>query len=138
MDEREKTINGLVYLANWLHGKFEQTGEGDYELDAQTAENAIELLKAKLPRTLKLEELLSICEEPVWLEPKSGKSYTGWVLIDNIREGAGETDIKLRLTRPGRVMICPNIDLYGSKWRCWTSKPTKEQMEAEPWATKQE
>ena len=91
------------------------------------------LLKARLPRVLKLEELLSICEEPVWLEPKSGKSYTGWVLIDNIREGAEGTDIKLCMTRPGRVMVCPNIDLYGIKWRCWTSRPTVGQREAVKW-----
>ena len=49
MDKREKTIKGLEYLANWLHGKFEQTGEGDYELDAQTAEDAIALLKDQAP-----------------------------------------------------------------------------------------
>ncbi len=85
------------------------------------------------PRVLRPEELAALSEEPVWLEPKSGKSYTGWVLIDTVREGSGEANKKLRLTRPGRVMVCPNIDLYGIKWRCWTSRPTDGQREAEPW-----
>ena len=49
MDKRDNTIRGLEYLAKWLHGKFEQTGEGDYELDAQTAENALALLKEQEP-----------------------------------------------------------------------------------------
>ena len=25
-------------------------------------------------------------------------------------------------------------DEYGKTWRCWTSRPTDEQMEATPWA----
>lgn len=42
---REEVIRGLKGLAGWLDGKYEQTGEVDYDTDAEIVEDAIALLK---------------------------------------------------------------------------------------------
>lgn len=42
---REEVIRGLKGLAGWLDGKYEQTGEVDYDTDAEIVEEAIALLK---------------------------------------------------------------------------------------------
>ena len=44
-------------------------------------------------------------------------------------------DIYVDLVRPD-VSICEHFrgDKYGEEWRCWLRKPTKEEMEATPWA----
>ena len=177
MDKRDNTIKGLEYLANWLHGKFEQTGEGDYELDAQTAENAIELLKAldvtpeelerlkkcrheckidcllehyerikderdallkeKVPRLLTAEDFENnpkVDQDgflPCWVECNEKENAAG-VRLGLITEGEnlnGWTEVQV-IALPGQRSHNPNV-------RYWTGIPTKEQMEAEPWATKQ-
>lgn len=85
-------------------------------------EQAIELLKAHEPRVVKLEEIRM--DEVYWAEQdnisrpwpiamhhikNSGSVYEDWM---------GESY---------------NINEYGKKWRCWTTQPTKEQMNAEGW-----
>jgi len=57
---REEVIRGLKGLAGWLDGKYEQTGEVDYDTDAEIVEEAIALLKE---------------QEPVAPELKSGGNY---------------------------------------------------------------
>ena len=85
------------------------------------------------PRVLTLEETLHRLKEPVFLETKSRQSYTGWVLVYDVQKGMGITGVRMGLTQPGHITTWYPIDLYGSKWRCWTAKPTKKQMEATQW-----
>ena len=132
----KKVIKGLEYCIGYDDNYCDVCpySLNEFECDREMLKaDALALLKAQEPRVLRLEELFSLSEEPVWLEPKSGKSYTGWVLLDSVRDGTGKADTKLRLTRPVRVMVCPNIDLYGIKWRCWTSRPSDEVRRATPW-----
>jgi len=94
---------------------------------------ALELLKEQEPRVLTLEETLHRLKEPVFLETKSRQSYTGWVLVYDVQNGMGITGVRMGLTQPGHITTWYPIDLYGSKWRCWSAKPTDEQREATPW-----
>lgn len=44
---RDEIERGLEGLADWLAGKYEQTGEVDYDTDAEIVEEAIALLKGE-------------------------------------------------------------------------------------------
>ena len=85
------------------------------------------------PRVLTLEETLHRLKEPVFLETKSRQSYTGWVLVYDVQKGMGITGVRMGLTQPGHITTWYPIDLYGSKWRCWSAKPTDEQRKAVKW-----
>ena len=104
--------------------------------DGHTPAQAIERigkLKAQEPRLMTLEEVVTRRGEPVWFESKSGRTYNGYVLIYDVREGIGITGVRVGITQPGYITIWPSKDLYGVKWRCWTSRPSDEQREAAPW-----
>lgn len=58
-----------------------------------------------------------VTREPVVIEIRGG--VCAWIIDDEVREIPGEENL--------------TSNLYGRTWRCWTSRPTKEQREAEPW-----
>ena len=97
--------------------------------------DAIELLKAQEPRVLTLEEAANRLKEPVFLEWKTKRrqSYTGWVLVYDVQKGMGITGVRMGLTQPGHITSWYPIDLYDIKWRCWSAKPSDDQMEGTPW-----
>ena len=95
--------------------------------------DALELLKGQETRVLTLEEVVSAAGTPAWFEGKSKMAYTGWVLVYDVQEGMGITGTRVGVTKPGHITIWPATELYGAKWRCWTSRPTDEQREATPW-----
>jgi hypothetical protein len=80
-----------------------------------------------------LEEVVSAAGTPAWFEGRSKGAYTGWVLVYDVQEGMGITGTRVGVTKPGHITIWPATELYGAKWRCWTSRPTDEQREAVPW-----
>lgn len=78
---------------------------------------AIEALKAQEPRVMTLEEyeawtdLPFIERDPVFHEGRTKRgTVTCWV----------------------NTMVC-SVHEYGNNDRCWTSRPTDEQMEETPW-----
>ena len=89
--------------------------------------DALELLKEKQPRVLKLTEF----EEsmPVWFEEKDGDIYC--VLI------ASYYGFDVRVLNNNKkyrsYFIDWLCDYYCIDWRCWSAKPTDEQRKAEPW-----
>lgn len=91
------------------------------------------LLKEQEPRVLTLEEVANQLKEPAFLETKSRQSYTGWVLVYDVQKGMGITGVRMGLTQPGHITSWYPIDLYDIKWRCWSAKPTDEQMDGTPW-----
>ena len=87
----------------------------DYNQDMLEA--VLDHLKAQEPRVMTLEEYkawmdIPFCErDPILLEMKSRRGTETW--WTNTAE-------------------C-SIENYGKTERCWTSRPTDEQREAEPW-----
>lgn len=80
-------------------------------------------------RVLTLEEVDAHCEggadaAPLWVEFDGGAN--GWVLIAPVRETR-------KMDFVSKLLVTMGI-LYGKEWRCWLRKPTKEDMEATPWA----
>lgn len=77
---------------------------------------------------LTLEELDAHCEggadaTPLWVEFNGGAN--GWVLIAPVRETCKMDFVSNLLATMGI--------LYGKEWRCWTTRPTKEEMKNMPW-----
>lgn len=92
--------------------------------------DALELLKAQEPRVLTLEEAQKA--QYVFLETRK------WVEGDY--HGIAKhkaTEFSDCLTEfvdgYGCVLSCDN-SMYGDNWRCWTTMPDDDQMEATPWA----
>ena len=108
------------------------------EWDGHTPAQAIERigkLKAEEPRVLTLDEIGKELKMPLWKETKSANKYlyNGWVLAYDIQKGKGITGTRLGMSEPSGRVVWYRLDDYGKTWRCWTSRPTDEQREAEPW-----
>ena len=128
MIDREKVIWGLQEAVDWLSTETSLT-----VVDQWVVRDALALLEAQEVRVMTLEEVITRRGEPVWFESKSGRTYNGYVLIYDVQEGLGITGVRVGITQPGHTTIWPSKDLYGVKWRCWTSRPTDEQREVTPW-----
>lgn len=136
---REEVMHGLrrciVPYAAYICEKcsyFEKYGLS--ECVEHLMKDAHDLLKEMEPRVMTVEELCRARGKPAWFEARNGRLYTGWVLIYDVQDGMGITGTRVGVTEPGHVTIWPAVELYGSKWRCWTSEPTEEQRRATPWA----
>ena len=131
------TREEMVMMLESIHGV--ATGDREFYATGAGMKDFNALLKAVAgalrPRVMTLEEVINRAKTPAWLEPRNsrGRPYTGWVLIYDVQDGMGITGTRVGVTEPGHVTIWPAVELYGSKWRCWTSEPTEEQRRATPW-----
>lgn len=86
------------------------------------------LFKVQEPRVLTLAEVRDEYEV-VWLETKYLQPTAA--ILDH-----GESNAKwLCVVFGADNSYTSSWRSYGKKWRCWSSKPTEEQMEAVPWNT---
>lgn len=146
MTEKEKWMKVIKGLKHELQNRGKcghycrdgkETVSCEYDKDGLCIQHwgndALALLKAQEPRVMTLEEVVSAAGTPAWFEGRSKRAYTGWVLVYDVQEGMGITGTRVGVTKPGHITIWPATELYGAKWRCWTSRPTDEQREAIPW-----
>ena len=93
--------------------------------------DAVELLKAQEPRVMTSEEVRCANEEPMWFESKG--TFRGrkgfWVLS----KGVSPSYVIRLIPAIGKDDTELSLAAYGKVWRCWTSRPTDEQMEAVKW-----
>ena len=87
----------------------------------------IALLKAQEPRVMTLEEVTEDRPDVVWFDDRHYK-LTYPVFISN-----GEVTGWIVSQSRGCMERHDHVEGYGKRWRCWTSRPTDEQREAEPW-----
>ena len=82
-----------------------------------------------------LEEVRGSLKQPIWKEVRSSHKdlYMGWVLAYDIQAGQGITGTRLGMADPSGRMAWYRLEDYGTKWRCWTSRPTDKQREAVKW-----
>ena len=102
------------------------------EWDGHTPAQAIERigkLKAQEPRVVKISELTSGEPMLVWLEDIDKEETVAGMIFDYVpgRLGFKLPDIA------SMDRIYPRIEDYLTRWRAWTSRPTDEQREKEPW-----
>lgn len=97
--------------------------------------DAYKMLKAQEPRVMTLDEIGNALKMPIWKETKSAHKdlYTGWVLAYDIQKGLGITGTRLGMSEPSGRVVWYKLDDYGKTWRCWTSRPTDEQMKEAKW-----
>ena len=128
MPDVKEVVNGLE-----MSYKYSNVDENNTLVPQWIVLHALALLKAQEQGVMTLEEVVNGIGAPAWFEGRSARAYTGWVLIYDVQEGMGITGTRVGVTKPGHITIWPAVELYGSKWRCWTSEPTDEQREAIPW-----
>ena len=96
--------------------------------DWQRVYDALTLLKAREPRVLRVEEVVLLKQnDVVWLEDYNKKD-----VIPAIVSRMGPMVICIEFALSDRF-ISVGYDDYGSRWRCWTSRPTNAQREAMSW-----
>lgn len=124
---REKIIMGLEYCQpEQLCLSCPYNDEGQECCDV-LLRDAVELLKAEAPRVLSLEELMGFDGAFLIEYNKSFLSWDpNWAMFHFMN------DKWVHIWRPRRVEHYSK-DQYGRTWRCWSRRPTEEQMEATPW-----
>ena len=100
-----------------------QIDKGDLA-DAMNEAGVIEgEINGNPPRLLTIEEVLG--GDECWIEGRSGACGYGDALISD--DGK-----RVDFYRPHSIDTL-DFYAYGKIWRCWTARPTEEQMEAIPW-----
>ena len=125
MSDLEKTIKGHQCHSEPKQGEEEYFCEfcpyDECTCGLDVPDDALKLLKAQQPRVMTLEEAKNFdfcfCE--------SGNVFVCRIVFDSI-----DRVIIQQFGKPD-IYIDPNE--YGIAFRCWTSRPTDEQMEATPW-----
>lgn len=98
--------------------------------DGKTIREWVELIKAQEPRVLTLDELKA-WDGAFLLEYRAKTITTVWASYYADFEHYGETVCRM-------IHIDGEVDdrlytAYGVYWRCWSTRPTDEQREAEKW-----
>ena len=85
-----------------------------------------ELLKEQQPRLLTLEEVKQA--EVVWCEWGCAEGYVVCMLFDKI-----DPDGDYRLIESNGGGLYYSSSEYNESWRCWSARPTAEQMKETRW-----
>lgn len=101
------------------------------EKDAIT--KAIEALTAQEPRLLTLEEIRAWERPDIWCEEKEANFIGEYVTAMGCFEFALMSSVVIGDKKHSDGTPVTREDFYGKTWRCWTSRPTDEQREKEPW-----
>ena len=91
----------------------------------------VELLKEKQPRLLTLEEVKQA--EVVWCEWGSVDGYVECMMFDKV-----DADGDYRFTEKLGSQIYFEPSEYNESWRCWSARPTAEQMQETGWDGKRD
>ena len=121
-------IRELRRLEEVHRDDFVGTGEPNWSLMCRDVANRLEeLLKAQEPRVMTLEEVKMLDCDYYYLEAMRGPGK-------ELREIVGAYGLTC-VTWPSITWARQTMGDrgYGKTWRCWTSRPTDEQREAEPW-----
>ena len=98
--------------------------QDDTELHEMYTE-ALTLLKAQEPRVMTLDELSE--KTDVWFE-----SLVYDTIDPALSSGSYDDGTVGLMTLEEELFYLDEAD-YGTKWRCWTQRPTDAQREAVPW-----
>ena len=136
MTDREKVINGLEYCSKGPVGcQTECPYKRDFGCRSQLSADALALLKAQEPRVMSLEEAQAALhtERVVWTEceEKNGDKllYVGLHMNGTDYFTMQDDSVMEETDLDGGM----GAELYGKKYRLWTSQPSDELREATPW-----
>lgn len=126
MPDREKVIKELESQLDDLT-KYADADEV-LALTQGQAKDILALLKEQEPRVMTRLEIEQSKGRIVWFEDDQFNSYA---LVD----GIDQRNSWVWLSTVGNMCLQQRRDCenYGKRWRCWTQKPTQEQMKAVKW-----
>lgn len=127
-EKREKAILGME-----AHYSEKTCNECPYHWEEhctmELAADALALLKEQEPRVLTVEEIRSGTVEVAWIEDADKAEVIPGIWFRLSNEGGDEAvDIHIR-----DGFVGARLEVYGKLWRCWTARPTPEQMRDTPW-----
>lgn len=102
------------------------------DIDPWAAELAEKALRQYEPRVMTLDEV-KYSSDPVWLEWKDIFTKPAFMHTDQVTTEDGRNAITFVLFGDEEWYTYADDD-YGKEVRCWTSRPTDVQREAEPWS----
>ena len=127
MSDRKNLISDFEYAVR----KADAEGWDFVDLTTEDGFEILDMLKAQEPRVLTLEEVLSSPDTMIWVDEiwNDENSAEQYALIENFTYE--NCYVILRFFDGSSSE--ESTHYYNEKWRCWTSRPTKEQREATPW-----
>lgn len=126
----------LGYCSTYMRDRKDITNL-DIRFYAYIMRKARDLLKVQEPRVITWQEVIGAAIEckPVYIEVKDNEDKESgddrWAMVTQYKDS-----ITNGMIRAMSSYITSEIlfaEEYGVKWRCWTSRPTDEQRETEPW-----
>lgn len=136
MPDLEKTIRGLQCHSEpkqSLDECFCETCPYD-ELTCglDVPNDALSLLKAKIPRVMTLEEVAELEEHQfVWIEPKNSDEPLYFLEIVQLC-GIVSINMEISLNTPSSIYFVYTKN-YNKNYRFWSSRPTDEQRSEVKW-----
>lgn len=136
MTDREKVMRGIEHCL--LRSKERvHCGDCPYWYDDfesgchvyDMMRDALALLKEQEPRVMTLEKIQSGTVEVAWLECSDKEEVRAGLWFKRINEGEDEGIIIHVLDGFEGL----RTEVYGKTWRCWSARPTEEQMRETPW-----
>lgn len=98
--------------------------------ESKVMREAIKLLKADAPRVLTLEEVRTLQDGAlVWLEDNDKADVIPGIVNHVWNSLPNLVSFTVAHTREVKA----DMLWYGVKWRCWSRRPSPEQMEATLW-----
>jgi hypothetical protein len=133
-EKREKVIRGLECCALGSLSNCEGCPYTETRCSEHLCGDALALLKEQEPRVL---EFLEISETTTyWMEDNHEANRKTSCIPETIMDIMGDrvfTIPVVKLLNGYAPVISKNREGYGKTWRCWTSRPTPEQMRDTPW-----
>ena len=127
MPDREKVIEGLEFTL--VESCWDADRAFDEQLMIEAVTDAITLLKAQEPHVIRFDEINNY--EVLWLEVRDVETEDGLAPWIKTASGRWFSPLLCSEARPDMILSTPRE--YGRICRCWTSRPTDKQREAEPW-----
>ena len=130
MADREKVIKWLA----------EEAVEHEEEEVRDLAHTALLMLEEQEPTVMTLEDVRRDHYRIVWIECDASKTlnigqYRGQVYWHNGQIGKWERFVTMSFADD---YLHRKSDKYGKTWRCWSARPTEEQMRETKWEGEKE
>lgn len=98
-------------------------------ISEEEVDAVLELIREAEPHVLTLAKIQSGTVEVAWLECSDKEEVRAGLWFKRINEGEDEGII---------IHVLDGFEglrtaVYGKTWRCWTARPTEEQMRDTPW-----
>jgi len=141
MSDRERVMKELSWLINNFPKQKDPKDAADKMCNAINTycSDALALLKEQEPRVMTFEEVCNLkYDDVVYYQGINTNSVESAIILHG-KKMVPEVNTRVIQFRhaggTGGWNGINNADLngYGKKWRCWTSRPTDEQRKAVPW-----